>query len=149
MHNLAYQYEIVFYLQRKTLILKISIPGLLLNFFTGFGVPEWKEDFCTESGILRALLRNEFPSGLITPFLLLGRFFRFPIITSGWAPVTAVTIVGTGVGVLVVVLGVVVDFVGGGPHIRSGKSMIWNFGIKHVHLFNKLYLQIIVHKLFS
>ena len=104
-----------------------------MNFFTGFGVPELKVDFCAGSGILRALLRNEFPCGLITPFLLLGTFCRFPVITSG----CAVTIVGKGVGILVVVLGVVVDFVGGGPHIRSGKKDI-KFGMKHLHLFNHI-----------
>ena len=73
------------------------------------------------SGILRPLLINELLSlGPTTPLRLRGKLCRFPNLTSdlGVAEI-AFTILGKGFGILVVVLGVVVDLVGGGPQIKS------------------------------
>ena len=97
------------------------IPGLLLNFLTGLGVPELNVGWETFSGILRPLLINELLSlGPTTPLRLRGKLGRFPNLTSDLgAAETALTILGKGFGILVVVLGVVVDFVGGGPQIKS------------------------------
>ena len=97
------------------------IPGLLLNFLTGLGVPELNVGWETFSGILRPLLINELLSlGPTTPLRLRGKLWRFPNLTSDLgAAETALTILGKGFGILVVVLGVVVDFVGGGPQIKS------------------------------
>ena len=98
-------------------------PDWLLNFFTGgFGdlLESYGDDFLETWGIsLRPLFKNAFDFCSTKPFLLLGEFFRCPSRTSGWLPVTEVTIVGNGSGCLVVVRCVVVDLVGGGPHIKS------------------------------
>ena len=103
-------------------MLKCS-PDWLLNFFTGgFGdlLESYWDDFLEPWGIsLRPLFKNEFEFCSTKPFLLLGEFFRCPGRTSGWLPITDVTIVGNGSGCLVVVRCVVVDLVGGGPHIKS------------------------------
>ena len=57
------------------------------------------------------------------PFLLRGGLFCFdPKRTFGGDADIAVIIVGDVVGGLVVVLTVVVEMVGGGPHIRSAKK---------------------------
>ena len=89
-----------------------------MNFLAGFAVPELNVGWPILSGILRA---NEF-SLLVptTPLRLLGIFWRLPNLTSdlGVAGI-AFTIFGKGVEILVVVGGVVVGFVGGGPQIRS------------------------------
>ena len=92
-----------------------------MNFLTGFAVPELNAGCLFLSWILRALLRNELPSLDPTiPLRLRGEFWRFPSLTSDFgATETGLMIFGKGVGILVVVLGVVVDFVGGGPQIRS------------------------------
>ena len=98
-------------------------PDWLLNFFTGgFGdlLESYGDGFLETWGIsLLPLFKNAFDFCSTKPFLLLGEFFRCPSRTSGWLPVTEVTIVGNGSGCLVVVRCVVVDLVGGGPHIKS------------------------------
>ena len=60
-----------------------GIPGLLLNFFTGFAVPELNVGCPILSGILRALLINELSLvDATTPLRLRGKFWRLPNLTS-------------------------------------------------------------------